>query len=145
MGEIAGEASLPAAAAWAAALCWGLALAWRDVTRRRLDDALTLPGAAVALAACWWAGDGAAALAGAVSWSGLHLAGALARPGSVGGGDVKLALALGAVAGTAGPVALCAAIALAGVATAVLGAVAGPRPPHGPSMLAATAVVAAWP
>ncbi|WP_448850838.1 prepilin peptidase [Corynebacterium sp. 335C] len=151
------------------ALAWAAVLAWRDLTRRRLDDALTLP-AAVLVPAAAVLDDGTRAatlaVAGAACWAGAHLALAVAAPGSMGGGDVKLALPLGAAVGWAAvrsggagdlPVLLAAAVAASGAATAALGVVTRIRwrggernrdadpgaVPHGPGMLAGAALAVA--
>ena len=127
---------------------WLIVLSAFDVRQRRLPNRLTLPGAAVILAAAAVTGHGAAAALGALALSGIYAAVHLAAPGSLGVGDVKLALGLGALTGAFGPdvwvlavmgssLLTCAAVLcqlVRGGATSV---------PHGPSMcLAAGAAVA---
>ncbi|MGX7829245.1 prepilin peptidase [Actinokineospora sp. 24-640] len=122
-----------------------------DLRHRRLPDALTLgmcPLLAVALAVAV-VGGGAevavGALLGAAGFFALHALVAVARPGALGGGDVKLALPLGAVLGVLGFEALLGAVFLAAVVTLLLIAV-NPRwragAPHGPGMLGAVCAVA---
>ncbi|OBG83941.1 peptidase A24 [Mycobacterium sp. E802] len=122
---------------------WLLALSGYDIAERRLPNWLTLPGAALVLAGAAASGHGVAALTGAVALASLYLVVHLLAPRAMGGGDVKLAVGLGALSGTFGiDVWLLAALA-APLLTAVLalGAVVrGIRTvPHGPSMCAATA------
>lgn len=129
-------------------LAWfGVAAGLVDLRHHRLPDALTLPALPVALlllvplggAAVAWGAAGAAAAVGA------HAAVHLYAPGALGAGDVKLAAPLGAVLAAVSWPALLLAAVLASVLTAVLGLVTcgrGPLP-HGPSMLLATAVLAA--
>ncbi|HKN99378.1 MAG TPA: prepilin peptidase [Pseudonocardiaceae bacterium] len=124
-----------------------------DLARRRLPDALTLPaypalGLAVGLAVATGPdpGVGARAVAGAVLFGGAH---ALVRwwaPHAMGGGDVKLAGSLGAVLGAVGWAAVAVAATLAAAVTAVLAlALRAGSAPHGPGLLAATWLVAAFP
>lgn len=123
-----------------------------DLRHRRLPDALTLgmcPLLAVALAVAVLGGGGVevavGALLGAAGFFALHAVVAVARPGALGGGDVKLALPLGAVLGVLGFEALLGAVFLAAVVTLLL-IVVNPRwragAPHGPGMLGAVCVVA---
>ncbi|TVX91041.1 prepilin peptidase [Mycolicibacterium porcinum] len=122
---------------------WLLALSGYDIAERRLPNWLTLPGAALVLVVAAVAGRGPAALAGAAALSVPYLVAHLASPRAMGGGDVKLALGLGAMTGAFGvDVWLLAALA-APVFTAALAAAAIlrgiPTVPHGPSMCAASA------
>ncbi|MGW5054641.1 prepilin peptidase [Actinokineospora sp. NPDC004072] len=123
-----------------------------DLRHRRLPDALTLGGLpvlGVALAIAASAGGGGdvvvRAVLGAVGFFAVHALIALLRPGSVGGGDVKLALLVGAVLGVLGVEALLIALVGASAVTLVLIA-AVPRwrsgAPHGPGMLAAACALA---
>lgn len=142
---------LPAVAG-TAVLLWATQLSLIDVRQRRLPNALTLAGAAVILAAAAVCGRGPAALLGAAALGGLYLAVHLIDPAGLGGGDVKLAVALGALTGALGaPVWLLAALG-APLLTAVAGTAAALRHrgearriaiPHGPSMCAASLLAAA--
>ncbi|WP_299564510.1 A24 family peptidase [uncultured Mycolicibacterium sp.] len=130
----------------AAVLAWFAALTVWDIRRRRLPDALTLPGAAAVLAGAALTGHGPAALLGGAGLGLLYLLVSLARPGALGGGDVKLAVGTGALAGICGPhawlfAALAAPLFTAGWAVVALVRRAGPTVPHGPAMCAATALV----
>ena len=114
----------------AGGLCWLLAMSAYDIAERRLPNWLTLPGAVLVLAVACAAGRGGQALAAAM-----------------GGGDVKLAVGLGAMTGAFGvDVWLLAALA-APLLTAVLAlgvAARGNRTvPHGPSMCLASAAAVA--
>jgi leader peptidase (prepilin peptidase)/N-methyltransferase len=135
-----------------AVLAWTAALSVIDLRERRLPNMLTLTGAAVILAVCAGCGRGPAAMLGAAALAGLYLAVHLVDPAGIGGGDVKLAVGLGAMTGALGaPVWLLAALG-APVLTAMLGAMTalirrsrlvGTAVPHGPSMcLASLAAVA---
>ncbi|BBX92973.1 prepilin peptidase [Mycolicibacterium boenickei] len=126
---------------------WLLALSGYDIAERRLPNWLTLPGAVLVLVVAALAGHGGAATAGALALSALYLAVHLVSPRAMGGGDVKLAVGLGAMTGAFGAdVWLLAALA-APVCTAVLAlgaALRGIRTvPHGPSMCAASAAAVA--
>lgn len=124
-----------------------------DLARRRLPDRLTLPaypilGLTVALAATTGPGAGMAvrAVVGALLFGGVHLAVRLCAPRALGGGDVKLAGSLGAVLGAVGWAALAVAATLAALITAGIALAARSRTaPHGPGLLAATWLVAAFP
>ncbi|BBZ44705.1 prepilin peptidase [Mycobacterium parmense] len=124
-------------------LGWLAVLSWHDLRQRRLPDLLTLPGAAAILVAAAWAGRGAPALAGAAALATIYLLVHLAAPTGMGGGDVKLALGLGGLAGCCGAGAWFLAALAAPVLTAAGGTAARLRGvravPHGPSMCAATA------
>lgn len=121
-----------------AAAVWSAALAYYDVTYTRLPDCLTLPAAAVALAACclwpwgWWG----------LAWPLAYL---VAGPG-IGGGDVKLACSLGVVCALAGGLlSVLVAVLVASCLTAAVALVLRTRAlAHGPSMLVAAWVVALW-
>ncbi|MGV0816111.1 A24 family peptidase [Mycolicibacterium boenickei] len=126
---------------------WLLVLSGYDVAERRLPNWLTLPGAALVLVAAGLAERGIAALAGAAALSVLYLVVHLVSPRAMGGGDVKLALGLGALTGAFGAdvwllAALAAPLLTAGLALGA--AVRGERTvPHGPSMCAASAAAIA--
>ncbi|MCE9515077.1 MAG: A24 family peptidase, partial [Mycobacterium sp.] len=85
------------AVAGAAVLGWAVALSVVDLRERRLPNVLTLSGAAVITAGAAVAGRGTAALLGGLALSALYLVVHLAAPSGLGAGDVKLALALGAL------------------------------------------------
>ncbi|WP_406816068.1 prepilin peptidase [Mycobacterium sp. M23085] len=131
-------------AAAAAVLAWLAALSWGDIRDRRLPNTLTLTGAAAVLGAATLAGRGSAALAGTVALTAIYLAVHWVAPGGMGGGDVKLALGLGALTGCFGVGAWFLAALGAPLLTAALGALAmargaGGAVPHGPSMCLASA------
>jgi leader peptidase (prepilin peptidase)/N-methyltransferase len=132
----------------AAVLLWFAALCIYDVRQRRLPNWLTLPGAAAVLAFAALTGRGLPALAGAAALGVLYLVVHAAAPSAMGGGDVKLALGVGAIGGYFGlDVWLLAAIA-APMLTAAWALIAlirrGARSvPHGPAMCVATAAAAA--
>lgn len=139
------------------AVAWlGVAAATVDLVHHRLPDALTLPAVPVVLVALLPHGPAAVlrGVGGAVVAVAAHAAVHLAAPRAMGAGDVKLAAPLGAVLAAAAWPALLLGAVLAAVLTtaAALGLAATaalrhlPRPaelPHGPSMLAATWLVAA--
>lgn len=131
----------------------GLAVAWLtllsgyDIRQRRLPNWLTLPAAVVVPAVAAGAGRGLAALAGAAALSGVYLLVHLIAPAGLGAGDVKLAVALGALTGAFGADVWWLAAVAAPLLTAVWGLVAvkaggGRTVPHGPSMCVASAVAA---
>jgi leader peptidase (prepilin peptidase) / N-methyltransferase len=153
VGERAGEGlplwwwPVPLFLGWA-----GVLLSGADLIARRLPDALTLPAypvVAVLLgAAAVGAGNPEAlprAAAGALLWAGGYAAVRLVAPSALGGGDVKLAGSLGALAAATSWSGLLLAILAANVITV---AIAGPARmlgyrdvPHGPAMLAAVWLV----
>ncbi|OBG36645.1 A24 family peptidase [Mycobacterium sp. E3198] len=121
-------------------LLWMGALSCYDVRRRRLPNALTLPGAAVILLGAAVAGRGLPALAGAAALSGTYLLVHLLAPTAMGAGDVKLAVGLGGLAGCFGAPAWFLAALGAPLLTALVGVLRGVRAvPHGPAMCLATA------
>jgi leader peptidase (prepilin peptidase)/N-methyltransferase len=126
-------------------LVWFAALCVYDVRQRRLPNWLTLPGAAAVLTFAGLAGRGLPALVGAGALGLLYLV--VCTTGALGGGDVKLALGVGAIGGYFGAdVWLLAALA-APLLTTVWALVAfvcrGARTvPHGPAMCIATAAAA---
>lgn len=126
---------------------WLLALTAYDIAERRLPNWLTLPGAVLVLAVAVWTGRGLAALAGAAVLSALYLAVHVLSPRAMGGGDVKLAVGLGAMTGAFGADVWLLAALTAPLLTAVLAlgaAVRGIRTvPHGPAMCAASAAAIA--
>ncbi|WP_138996739.1 prepilin peptidase [Rhodococcus zopfii] len=140
----------PAATLLLAALVWWcVCLSAVDLLVRRLPNVLTVPGAVAVVALAAGAGSGRAALAGAGLLAGPMLLAHLASPRSLGAGDVKLAVGVGAAAGVAGPVAWLLVAAGPPLLTATAGLLmrvgqrwrprAGPGlVPHGPSMCAVT-------
>lgn len=140
MGDIGGFLLLVAWCGWLSVL---------DVRTRRLPNPLTLTGAAVILAAAAATGQLRPALVGAALLAGGYLLVHLVAPAAMGGGDVKLAVGLGAVTGIAGPgvwlaaaVGAFAATAVAGVALVAVGRGTASLP-HGPSMCLATVLALA--
>lgn len=115
-----------------------------DLTAGRLPDVLTLPAVPVGWAALVPLGGRAvlAGVAGTLVLGALHTLVGLLVPGAVGGGDVKLAAALGAPLAAAGwwavaAVPVAAAVLLAGVAV-----VRGRRAlPLGPPLLGVSWIV----
>ena len=152
-------APVPVALGWLAVL-----LTATDLARRRLPDALTLPaypGVAALLGVAAWGGAGPGlvgrALAGAAVFGCAHALVHLAAPSAMGAGDVKLAGVLGAVLAAVDWAALLVAAFGANLLTALLGLLTparcrdGPASspgaravPHGPGLLAATWLVAAF-
>jgi len=127
-------------------------LAAVDPARARLPDALTLPaypllGAAVGVSGVLASdpGLGSRAVFGALLFGGAHLLVHLVAPRALGAGDVKLAGSLGAVLGAVGWAALAGGAVLAALVTVVVALVRRTRTaPHGPGLLLATWLVAAW-
>jgi leader peptidase (prepilin peptidase) / N-methyltransferase len=111
-----------------------------DLRWRRLPNLLTLPGFAVIVAAAGLDGRGAAAVVGAAVLAAVYLIGFVL--GGFGGGDVKLALGLGAATGATGIDVWVLSALGAPVLTLLLAALMRSRVvPHGPSMCLATGVV----
>jgi len=130
--------------ACAAVLAWAAALAVHDLRRRRLPNALTLPGAVLILAVAAALGRGPAAVCGAFGLAALYLAVHVVAPGAMGAGDVKLAVGLGALTGAFGADVWLLGALGAPALTALFGLLAGVRTmPHGPSMCAASLMAAA--
>ncbi|WP_149359812.1 prepilin peptidase [Lolliginicoccus suaedae] len=137
-----------------AAMPWMMLLAWIDLHQHRLPNLLTLPGAAMILAASIALGHGVPALLGGLLLGLLYLVPHLLAPRSMGGGDVKLALGLGALAGPHGAAAWFIVALGAPVLTILAGGVIAARErragasarlgrirlPHGPSLCGATAL-----
>jgi leader peptidase (prepilin peptidase)/N-methyltransferase len=109
---------------------------------------LTLPGALVALAVSTCGGRGLPAVIGGAVLAGIYLLVHLFAPAAMGAGDVKLAIATGALTGALGmPVWALAALG-APLLTSALGVLTlvrrGDRTvPHGPSMCVASLSAAA--
>ncbi len=123
---------------------WMVALCVYDFRERRLPNWLTLPGAAVILVAAVIVDCGVSALAGATALFVLYLLIHLLSPEAMGGGDVKLAIGLGALTGMFGAdvwvlAAIGAPLLTAGYAAVALMRRAGRTVPHGPSMCLASA------
>lgn len=124
---------------WLAFWCWAAALCVYDVRERRLPDVLTLPAAAAVAGACLCFSP--QALAG-YAWPAVYVAEARFLGGGVGGGDIKLAAALGPLcilgAGGSG---LIGALLLSAIFSVLWCAVRRSRTaPHGPAMLLATVI-----
>jgi leader peptidase (prepilin peptidase) / N-methyltransferase len=120
-------------------LMWLAALSTYDIRERRLPNWLTLPGAAVIVAAAAIHGRGAPAVLGAVALFAVYLVVHLVLPAAMGAGDVKLAIGIGGLTGTFGGDVWVLASLGAPLLTAVWAIVAvlcrsGPTVPHGPSM-----------
>jgi leader peptidase (prepilin peptidase)/N-methyltransferase len=127
---------------------WMTALSVYDLRERRLPNWLTLPGAAVILLAAVVLGRGLAALVGAAALCAFYLLIHLLSPRAMGGGDVKLALGLGALTGMCGADIWVLAATGAPLLTAVCAVVVLLRRhdrtvPHGPSMCLASAAAVA--
>ena len=136
------------AVAGAVVIAWAAALSVVDLRERRLPNVLTLSGAAVTTAGAPVAGRGVAALLGGPALAALYLVVHLAAPSGLGAGDVKLALALGALTGALGAGVWTLAALGAPLLTALAGAVAvlrgrGSAVAHGPAMCAASLAAAA--
>jgi leader peptidase (prepilin peptidase)/N-methyltransferase len=129
-------------------LVWLAALSIYDIRDRRLPNWLTMPGAAVIVAAAALHGRGASAVLGAVVLFALYIVVHLTSPAAMGAGDVKLAIGIGALTGAFGGDVWVLATLGAPLLTALLAIVAvlrrtGPTVPHGPSMcLAAVSATA---
>jgi leader peptidase (prepilin peptidase)/N-methyltransferase len=93
-----------------------------DLERRIIPNRIVVPAAAVLLAAQTILHPSVEWIAAGVGAAAFFLAAALAYPGGMGMGDVKLALLLGVVLGRVVPVALLAGMIAALVPAAVLGA-----------------------
>lgn len=127
---------------------WAVALSVADLRERRLPNVLTVPGAVAILLVALLCGRGIAAVLGAVALGGAYLMIHLVDPAGLGAGDVKLAVGLGALTGALGSDVWILAALGAPMLTAVAGTVAAVRHrghsvAHGPSMCAASLLVAA--
>jgi leader peptidase (prepilin peptidase)/N-methyltransferase len=129
-------------------------LAAADLHHRRLPDALTVPAYPILAGAVAWAavaGPGISlavrAVAAAALFGGLHLLAHTLSRCSLGGGDVKLAGALGAVLGAVNWAALVVSAILAAAFTVVLALVRRwpDGVPHGPGLLVAAWLAAVFP
>lgn len=131
----------------AVVVAWLLVLSYTDIRHRRLPNRFTLPGAGAMLLGALVAGRGTAALAGAAALTSVYLLVHLLAPAALGAGDVKLAIGLGALAGSLGVEVWFLAALAAPLMTALWAVGARQRTgalavPHGPSMCLATAVAA---
>ncbi|MGL6235358.1 MAG: prepilin peptidase [Segniliparus sp.] len=151
-GALLGPSAISRLCAAAAVVWWLVCLSVADLSVRRLPDALTLPGALGCVAAAAVLGRGGAALVGALCFAGAYFVIHLVSPRSMGAGDVKLALGLGALCAAVHPLAVLLVALLSSLISAFFAIVVllGRRraPPgtvaHGASMcLAAYAVLAA--
>jgi leader peptidase (prepilin peptidase) / N-methyltransferase len=130
--------------ACAVVLLWAAALTVVDIRQRRLPNALTLPAAGLILAAAATQGRGPAALWGALGLAAPYLVIHLITPRGLGAGDVKLAVALGALTGAFGSDVWLLGALGAPMLTALIGVPARVRTlPHGPSMCVASLAAAA--
>lgn len=123
---------------------WMATLSCYDVRQRRLPNWLTIPGFAVVMVVAVGSGHGRAALAGAAALGLVYLLFHLSSPASLGAGDVKLALGLGALTGCFGADVWWIASIGAPLLTAVVAVLArsgwsARTVPHGPSMCVASA------
>ena len=129
-------------------LAWLAALSLYDIRDRRLPNWLTLPGAVVIVVSAAALGHGAAALLGAVGLFAVYLVVHLLAPRTMGAGDVKLAIGVGALTGPFGIdvwvlAALGAPLVTALIASVFLIGRHGSAVPHGPSMCVASAAAIA--
>jgi leader peptidase (prepilin peptidase)/N-methyltransferase len=127
---------------------WMTVLSGYDLRERRLPNWLTLPGAAVIVTVAYIDGRGTAAVLGACALFGCYLLVHLLNPKAMGGGDVKLALGLGALTGMFGVDvwvlgSLGAPVLTAGYAVVALLRRRDKTVPHGPSMCLSSAAAVA--
>ncbi|MGG7099616.1 prepilin peptidase [Rhodococcus sp. 24CO] len=123
---------------------WCVAVSVVDVAVRRLPNSFTAAGYAVVLGVSVWSGALWTAVMGSVLLAGIHLVLHLISPGTLGAGDVKLALPLGAITGLGGAQVWLLSAFLAPVITVVVAVLLARRSqiPHGPSMCGAALL--AW-
>jgi len=126
---------------------WSVALCVSDLRALRLPNVLTLGGAAAIILTAAALGNGPGAVCGGSALSALYLTVHLLAPGGLGAGDVKLAIAVGALTGSLGAGAWALAALGAPLLTAAAGAAAAARGrpgpiPHGPSMVLASLAAA---
>ncbi len=123
---------------------WLLALTVCDIRRHRLPNVLTLPGAAVVMGGAALSGRGVPAVVGAVALAGGYLLIHACAPAGMGAGDVKLALAVGALTGAFGVAVWTLAAVGAPILTAGWGLIRRRvLLPHGPAMCLASAIAVA--
>jgi leader peptidase (prepilin peptidase) / N-methyltransferase len=130
---------MEAGVAGVCALVWLAALSVYDIRERRLPNWLTMPGAAVIIAAAAVHGRGTDAVLGAVALFAVYAVVHLVSPAAMGAGDVKLAIGIGALTGTFGGdvwvlAALGAPLLTAGFAVVAVVRRSARTVPHGPSM-----------
>jgi leader peptidase (prepilin peptidase)/N-methyltransferase len=129
-------------------LVWLAALSVYDIRERRLPNWLTMPGAAVIVAAAAIHGRGGPAVLGAVVLFAVYVVVHLVSPAAMGAGDVKLAVGIGALTGTFGNdvwvlAALGAPLLTAGWAVVAVLRRSRQTVPHGPSMCVAAVTATA--
>jgi leader peptidase (prepilin peptidase)/N-methyltransferase len=113
-----------------------------DALTGRLPDVLTLPALGLGLAALVPFGSLPTGLVGVLALGGLHAAVALVAPATLGGGDVKLAAALGGSLAATGWWAVAAApVGAALVLVVVTGVLRRRSAPLGPALLGVSWVV----
>ncbi|MDV6273769.1 A24 family peptidase [Rhodococcus erythropolis] len=106
-----------------AVVWWCVAISTVDLAVRRLPNSFTLPGYAVVMVYAAVSGTVWAAAVGSALLAGIHLLVHVMSPGSMGLGDVKLSLPLGALTGLMGADAWLWSLISASVLTAALGIV----------------------
>lgn len=129
-------------------LIWLVALSVYDIRERRLPNWLTMPGAAVIIAVAAMHGRGVSAVVGAIALCAVYALVHLVSPAAMGAGDVKLAIAIGALTGTFGGdvwvlAAVSAPLLTAGWAVVAVLRGSGKTVPHGPSMCVAAVAATA--
>ena len=106
-----------------AVVWWCVAISTVDLAVRRLPNSFTLPGYAVVMVYATVSGTVWVAVVGSALLAGIHLLAHVMSPGSMGLGDVKLSLPLGALTGLVGADAWLWSLVSASVLTATLGVV----------------------
>ncbi|ERB52776.1 hypothetical protein N806_16590 [Rhodococcus sp. P27] len=106
-----------------AVVWWCVAISTVDLAVRRLPNSFTLPGYAVVMVYAAASGTVWVAAVGSALLAGIHLLAHVMSPGSMGLGDVKLSLPLGALTGLVGADAWLWSLVSASVLTATLGVV----------------------
>ena len=138
--------------AFALLLAWCSVLTAIDIRQRRLPNALTVSGALIIFGYALFTTQFTAAVVGSILLAMPYLLVHLIAPATLGAGDVKLAVGLGAVAALGGAQVWVRAALVPPVLTAAFGLAvlahwrirsgadrAGPHPlPHGPAMCVAT-------
>lgn len=106
-----------------AVVWWCVAISTVDLAVRRLPNSFTLPGYVVVMVYAAASGTVWVAAVGSALLAGIHLLAHVMSPGSMGLGDVKLSLPLGALTGLVGADAWLWSLVSASVLTATLGVV----------------------